>query len=413
MRSRNDAPGSCVISTTMRSESTRVPPVTALRSPPDSRMTGADSPVIADSSTEAMPSITVPSPGISSPASTTTTSPRASSAAGRRVPSASVATVSLRIARKRRRLGLAAALGDRLGEVAEEHGEPQPGGDGEREPAGLAGLSDDPEDRGEQRAQLDHEHDGVADHRARVQLAGGHGADAERRSIGRRVGAGGGRVRVGHRDASRSSARFSSSTLTDFGPASPRNGRLAWSSTSASTRSSGIPRSCGHAGGLDAGVGLGDVRVHARGRRRHRVGRDPRRRQARGERALAAQVPLHVLLQLRRQLLLVRALVGEERRVRRVAGDRRAALEVLGVLREVLPDQAGADDLAAGLDHRAVGAAGERQLGGAGHHERVGEAERHGEDDDGHECGSEFAHVSRAGRRGPGPSVRGAGRGRR
>jgi len=34
-----------------------VPPVTAERSPPLSRMTGADSPVIADSSTEAMPSM--------------------------------------------------------------------------------------------------------------------------------------------------------------------------------------------------------------------------------------------------------------------------------------------------------------------------------------------------------------------
>ena len=68
MRSRNDLPGSWVISTTISSEVTRVPPVTALRSPPDSRITGADSPVIADSSTVAMPSITVPSPGISSPA---------------------------------------------------------------------------------------------------------------------------------------------------------------------------------------------------------------------------------------------------------------------------------------------------------------------------------------------------------
>jgi hypothetical protein len=38
----------------MRSDSTLVPPVTAERSPPDSRMTGADSPVIADSSTLAM-----------------------------------------------------------------------------------------------------------------------------------------------------------------------------------------------------------------------------------------------------------------------------------------------------------------------------------------------------------------------
>jgi len=83
----------------MWSESTRVPPVTALRSPPDSRMTGADSPVIADSSTVAMPSVTVPSPGITSPASTTTTSPRCSSAAGRCDPSRMRATVSERIAR--------------------------------------------------------------------------------------------------------------------------------------------------------------------------------------------------------------------------------------------------------------------------------------------------------------------------
>jgi hypothetical protein len=99
MRSMNDCPGSCVISTTMRSDSTRVPPVTALRSPPDSRMTGADSPVIADSSTDAMPSTTVPSPGISSPASTTTMSPRTSSDAAFAPPSRSRAVVSLRIAR--------------------------------------------------------------------------------------------------------------------------------------------------------------------------------------------------------------------------------------------------------------------------------------------------------------------------
>ncbi len=98
MRSRNDWPGSWVISTTIRSEVTRVPPVTALRSPPDSRMTGADSPVIADSSTVAMPSITVPSPGISSPAARRR---RRRARAPRPLvePSRIVATVSLRIAR--------------------------------------------------------------------------------------------------------------------------------------------------------------------------------------------------------------------------------------------------------------------------------------------------------------------------
>ena len=75
IRSMKLSPGFWVILTTMRSESTVVPPVTAERSPPDSRITGADSPVMADSSTEAMPSTTSPSPGMVWPASTTTNSP--------------------------------------------------------------------------------------------------------------------------------------------------------------------------------------------------------------------------------------------------------------------------------------------------------------------------------------------------
>src|SRR5580658_2503555 len=75
MRSRKVSPGLDVIMTMISSESTRVPPVTAERSPPDSRMTGADSPVMADSSTEATPSTTSPSPGTNSPATTFTRSP--------------------------------------------------------------------------------------------------------------------------------------------------------------------------------------------------------------------------------------------------------------------------------------------------------------------------------------------------
>ncbi len=58
----------------IQSEITFVPPVTAVRSPPDSRMTGADSPVIADSSTEATPSMISPSDGMNSPAFTITMS---------------------------------------------------------------------------------------------------------------------------------------------------------------------------------------------------------------------------------------------------------------------------------------------------------------------------------------------------
>ena len=75
MRSRKVEPAAAVMRTRIQSEITWVPPVTAERSPPDSRMTGADSPVIAASLTEATPSMTSPSDGIVSPASTSTTSP--------------------------------------------------------------------------------------------------------------------------------------------------------------------------------------------------------------------------------------------------------------------------------------------------------------------------------------------------
>ena len=82
MRSRKVEPAAAVMRTRIWSESTWVPPVTAERSPPDSRMTGADSPVIADSSIEAIPSITSPSDGMMSPASTSTTSPTLSAVPG-------------------------------------------------------------------------------------------------------------------------------------------------------------------------------------------------------------------------------------------------------------------------------------------------------------------------------------------
>ncbi len=84
IRSTKVSPGLAVISTTIRSDSTVVPAVTAERSPPDSRITGADSPVIADSSTVAMPATTSPSPGTASPASTTTRSPTRSAVPGTR-----------------------------------------------------------------------------------------------------------------------------------------------------------------------------------------------------------------------------------------------------------------------------------------------------------------------------------------
>src|ERR1035438_6510094 len=95
MRYRQVSPGLEVMRTLIRSLNTLVPPVTALRSPPDSRMTGALSPVMADSSTLAMPSMTSPSPGMVSPASTRMISPERNRAE---------ATISVRSPCKRRAL---------------------------------------------------------------------------------------------------------------------------------------------------------------------------------------------------------------------------------------------------------------------------------------------------------------------
>src|ERR1700719_114831 len=122
MRSRNVSPGFEVILILIQSDNTFVPPVTALRSPPDSRMTGALSPVMTDSSTVAMPSMTSPSPGMTSPALQTTTSPARSfdeDTFSIRPPSARrLAMVSV--------LGFAASFGHRLGEGREQDREPEP-----------------------------------------------------------------------------------------------------------------------------------------------------------------------------------------------------------------------------------------------------------------------------------------------
>src|SRR6201996_2742595 len=104
MRSMKVEPCAAVMRTLIQSDSTWVPPVTAERSPPDSRMTGADSPVIAASLTEATPSITSPSEGILSPASTSTTSPTLRLVPGTRrtvpsEPDRSLAWLSVRVLR--------------------------------------------------------------------------------------------------------------------------------------------------------------------------------------------------------------------------------------------------------------------------------------------------------------------------
>jgi len=73
--SKKLSPGSVVTRTLILSLNTLVPPVTEDLSPPDSRITGALSPVMALSSIVAMPSMISPSIGIVSPASQKNISP--------------------------------------------------------------------------------------------------------------------------------------------------------------------------------------------------------------------------------------------------------------------------------------------------------------------------------------------------
>ena len=182
MRSRKEEPCADVILTTIQSEITVVPPVTAERSPPASRITGADSPVMAASLTEATPSMTSPSPGIMSPASTSTISPGRSCDASTRLPDLAVVAGHQDALGARLLPGAAQGVGlrpaapfrDRLGEVGEQHGEPQPGGDLAREQRRPAGRQiADEEHRHQRRHDRGDEDHGVLDQRARVELAEG------------------------------------------------------------------------------------------------------------------------------------------------------------------------------------------------------------------------------------------------
>ena len=185
MRSRKVEPGAAVMRTRIQSDSTSVPPVTADRSPPNSRMTGADSPVIAASLTEAMPSITSPSDGIRSPASTRTTSSDLESGAGHEPvillvagPGDQLGLGLGALAAQRVRLRLAAALGDGFGEIGEQDGEPQPQDDLELEADVFAAGDEiaDQDHRGQRGDDLEHEHHRVLHQRARIELDEG-GAD--------------------------------------------------------------------------------------------------------------------------------------------------------------------------------------------------------------------------------------------
>ena len=136
--SRKPEPLSAVTRMTMRSLSTRVPPVTALRSPPLSRITGADSPVIAASSTLAIPSTTSPSAGMMSLASHTMRSPFCSAGAGTfssRPLRRRRAIVSLRARRRLAACALPRPSATASAKIGKKHREPEPDRQLRHEPA--------------------------------------------------------------------------------------------------------------------------------------------------------------------------------------------------------------------------------------------------------------------------------------
>jgi hypothetical protein len=85
---------------------------------------------MADSSTEATPSTTSPSPGMNSPATTFTRSPARSfepviSSSEPSLPDAFCHRFRAGLS-QRVRLSLAASFGHRFGKIGKKHGEPQP-----------------------------------------------------------------------------------------------------------------------------------------------------------------------------------------------------------------------------------------------------------------------------------------------
>ena len=141
MRSRKVSPGLTETLTIIQSDSTRVPPVTEAKSPPDSRITGADSPVMALSSTEAAPSMTSPSAGMRR---ARFDQHHIALAQILRFDDGCIASDEFRIdellgqhslahAAQRGCLGAAAPFGECFGKIGEQHREDQPHRDGKNE----------------------------------------------------------------------------------------------------------------------------------------------------------------------------------------------------------------------------------------------------------------------------------------
>ena len=168
MRSRNDSPGFAVTRTTSQSDSTRVPPVTELKSPPDSRMTGADSPGDRRFVDRRH---TLYHVAIGRNEVARLHQKRIAGAQRGRIDARHRAR-ALRLGqflRDRVALGgaqrvglrLAAAFGDRFGEVREQHREPQPQRDRQNETGrgfAVAGQRLKPQQRRQNASDIDDEH---------------------------------------------------------------------------------------------------------------------------------------------------------------------------------------------------------------------------------------------------------------
>ena len=228
-----------------------------------------------------MPSITVPSPGIVSPASTTTTSPRRSSEAGFSPPSRSRATVSVRIERSASACALprpSASASAKLAKITVSQSQTP------IEKANQAGSSPPPSGAppktwisqptgGDHGADLDHEHHRVAELVARVELAqrvehrAHHDRAVEQRA--RPVAEG----LVGHRSCFLVEGEVE---LEHVHPGLAEEAEEAAFGVLGDQLEHPVERQAADRGDpvrLDARVGLGDVRVDAGGRGGDRVDR--------------------------------------------------------------------------------------------------------------------------------------------
>ena len=286
IRSRNDWPGSWVISTTIRSDSTRVPPVTALRSPPDSRITGRrlagdrrlvdrgdalDHRAVAGDQLAGLDDHDVALGELGGLLG------GAVARASRRSPGASSAACRPGRGRDPRRTPRpcwrtrpSATARPRSSNVYQA---------GSLPPERLAAEHlDEPGDGGDRGADLDDEHHRVADLHARVELDEAVDQRApddvaaeqrDRAALGGRAAAAGARRRgvatsCVALQSGRSRARLSSSTLTPGSPENPSPRPPVYLEISAIDGGERQVADGGDAVGLDVGVGDRDVGVDAR-----------------------------------------------------------------------------------------------------------------------------------------------------